>query len=414
MEQMSNKKQFWLSIALINLFIVALLGVTLRSKILFPLQGLDFKHVLHAHSHFAFGGWITLALMVLMVYDLLPVEKSSRKIYQWIFWGILLNAIGMLISFLCQGYAFFSILFSTLFIFVTYIFSFVFIKDILSTNVDIAIKILSISSLVFLSSSSVGPFTLAYLMATHSDNNLLYRDSIYTYLHLQYNGFFTVSVFALFFSVLIKGSLIGQIKKIRRFAIILSISIVPTLFISYLWHYQTTLTQAFAITGSIFILLTLISLADVLRALKSSFKEVVPFAKTIASLSIIAFILKSILQTGTIIPSLGKLVYGDRAIIIGYLHLVLLGFISLYLLAHLLNSAVLNPQSKFTRNAIIVFASAILANEAVLMIQGFGNMLMIGNSMYSCMLWIISLWLLTGTFLILISRFKYAGSDIHQ
>lgn len=413
---MKNKKQFWLSISLVNLFIVALLGVTLRSKILFPIKGIDFKHVLHAHSHFAFGGWITLALMALMVYDILPEEKTGRKIYQVVFWGILLNAAGMLVSFLFQGYAFFSILFSTMFIFVTYVFSFVFIKDVFQSNADNAIKVLSISSLICLSTSSVGPFTLAYLMASHSDNNLLYRDSIYTYLHLQYNGFFALAVFALFFNALSKKLNNAQLRRVRRFAISLSISTVPTLFISYLWHYQKFGVQALAVVGSFSILVTLVLLGDVLNSAKHSFKSIPRFVKNVALLSIIAFILKSILQTGTIIPSLGKLVYGDRAIIIGYLHLVLLGFISLNILAHFLNSGVLNAQQKLTRIAISVFASAILANETVLMIQGFGNMLMVSNGLYSWLLWGVSLWLLTGAILIMISHTRYssASTDIPQ
>ena len=91
---MNSKKQFWVTIALVNLSIVALLGVTLRSKILFPLKGIDFKYVLHAHSHFAFGGWITLALLSLMVYEILPDHLSRKKSYQWFLWGILFNAVG--------------------------------------------------------------------------------------------------------------------------------------------------------------------------------------------------------------------------------------------------------------------------------------------------------------------------------
>ena len=62
----ASKKQKWIGITLINLSIVAILGFTLRSKILFNIPFLDFKHVLHAHSHFAFGGWVSLALFVLL------------------------------------------------------------------------------------------------------------------------------------------------------------------------------------------------------------------------------------------------------------------------------------------------------------------------------------------------------------
>ena len=57
----------WLKISLFNLLIVATLGVILRYKILYYLPFVDQKHLLHGHSHFAFAGWISQALMVLLV-----------------------------------------------------------------------------------------------------------------------------------------------------------------------------------------------------------------------------------------------------------------------------------------------------------------------------------------------------------
>jgi len=61
------KQQGWINVALVNLVIVAGLGLLLRAKILFPLPLVDFRNTLHGHSHFAFSGWATLALLVLMV-----------------------------------------------------------------------------------------------------------------------------------------------------------------------------------------------------------------------------------------------------------------------------------------------------------------------------------------------------------
>src|SRR5688572_8766631 len=130
-----SRKKTWLKIALANLVIVAILGFLLRSKIVFTIPFLDFKNTLHAHSHYAFGGWVTLALVVLMVYEILPKSLSSKPIYQVIFASILLNAVGMLISFTLGGYNFYSILFSTLFIFTTYVFAFVFIRHVVKACV---------------------------------------------------------------------------------------------------------------------------------------------------------------------------------------------------------------------------------------------------------------------------------------
>lgn len=404
---MKNSKQFWITASLINLAIVALLGVTLRSKILFPIESLDFKFVLHAHSHYAFGGWVTLALLSLMVYEVLPAEYHKKKIYQLLLWGILINAVGMLISFLCEGYAFFSILFSTLFIFVTYAFTWVFIKDALKAGIEKSVMTLSMTALSCACLSSIGPFTLAYLVASHSTNNLLYRDSIYTYLHFQYNGFFALGVFALFFNSLYKYFSPADLRITRKFANIASISVYPSLFISYLWHYPSMLIRITAVTGCVFVVATAIFFMATLSRIKKHTDEVPLFIYNIGVLSFIAFFLKSLLQTGTVIPALGKLVFGDRAIIIGYIHLVLLGFISLYLVAQMFYSGLLNETDTLTRRAVTVFIAGIIVNETVLMVQGFGNMLMVSNSLYAWLLWIAAIVLLTGATMIVIARLRY-------
>jgi len=66
---MIDKKNFWIGICLINLCIVAFLGLLLRSKIVFAMPFLDYRYVLSAHSHFAFGGWVGLSLISLLIFE---------------------------------------------------------------------------------------------------------------------------------------------------------------------------------------------------------------------------------------------------------------------------------------------------------------------------------------------------------
>src|SRR3954468_12581724 len=117
--QQSSRK--WMSIALFNLMLVAILGVIMRYKIAYSLPFVEQKYVLHAHSHFAFGGWITQALMSLMVASISKqVNKNYFKKYRFILIANLVTSYGMLVSFIYQGYALFSIIFSTLSIFAGY------------------------------------------------------------------------------------------------------------------------------------------------------------------------------------------------------------------------------------------------------------------------------------------------------
>ena len=231
----TNKRSFWISLALINLCIVAFLGFCLRSKILFSLPSINYRYFLSAHSHFAFGGWAGLALIALLIYDLLPPNLSQKKIYQWILAGIEISSLGMAFTFPFYGYNAVSIFFSTLYIVVTVVFAPVFIKDVVKSNHHKTVRLLSISAVICLIVSFLGALGLVYILMSKSSNSILYRDSIYTFLHFQYNGFFTLSVFALFFSYVLKKGL-----KITRdailFSLFLCLSLIPALFLSLLWH----------------------------------------------------------------------------------------------------------------------------------------------------------------------------------
>ena len=112
-----GKGRSWITIALVNLCMVAFLGMSLRTKYLFEIPIVDYRNLLSSHSHFAFGGWATLILMVLFLSQLIPAALQQKRVYQVLLWGIQLNAAGMLITFPITGYATFSIIFSTAFIF---------------------------------------------------------------------------------------------------------------------------------------------------------------------------------------------------------------------------------------------------------------------------------------------------------
>ena len=82
-----------------------------------------------------------------------------------------------------------------------------------------------------------------------------------------------------------------------------------------------------------------------------------------------ALTVKLFLQLGSTIPSLSDLAFGFRPIVIGYLHLVLLGVITLFLLGYMFAENHFIPNKK-TFTAAFVFATGVILNEALLMIQG--------------------------------------------
>ena len=61
--------------------------------------------------------------------------------------------------------------------------------------------------------------------------------------------------------------------------------------------------------------------------------KVVGWSNVFLNLSLTALAVKMLLELGSAIPALEPLVFSTRSIVIGYLHLVLLGFVSCMILA---------------------------------------------------------------------------------
>jgi hypothetical protein len=95
----------WLAISIFNLLIVSALGLLMRLKIILPLAFVNQQYILHAHSHFAFSGWLSQVMMVLLVTTVLGtgVQQVPPPRYQSLFWSNLIAAYGMLITFSIQG-----------------------------------------------------------------------------------------------------------------------------------------------------------------------------------------------------------------------------------------------------------------------------------------------------------------------
>jgi hypothetical protein len=395
---MMSKKSFWVGLCLLNLCIVAILGVTLRSKIVFSIPLIDYRQVLSAHSHFAFGGWVGLSLMTLLVFNVIP---DFRKKYIWILLGIEISSLGMGLLFPFLGYAPLTVTFSSLYIVISFVFAWMFLKDILKTSIHTTVKLLGVSAIASMVLSSLGPLGLSYILIAKSGNSLLYRDSIYTFLHFQYNGFFTLSVFTLVLNDIIKRNYQISLNA-KRFALFLSLSVLPSLFLSMLWH-NSSLLYVIAGVGCILILISLFYFLKVIIEFpwESFYNQ--QLALNMWRLAAFSFGLKMALNVGTIFPKLGNAIYGNRPVIIGFLHLVFLGFVSFYILSSLIENNFFKNKNKQIKFPFFLFGFGIIANESLLMLQGLEILFKTNSTLYSWLLWGVSIFLLTGAASILLS-----------
>lgn len=357
----------WFKVSLLSLAIVALYGTLMRYKIAFNFPFFEQKNLLHAHSHFAFGGWISHLLfcgLTLVLNRFIPDKKKKK--YHLTIAANLLCSFGMLVFFTIQGYGAISIVFSTLSIFIAVLFSAYFIKDSRYFPAGHPSKLWGIAGLLFGMISSAGPFSLAYMLATQNFQHELYLTSVYYYLHFQYSGWFFFGAMAIAVAYLPAKTV--QLKNYFR---LFFVTAFFTFFLSVLWIklpmwlYAIT-TAAVLIQLGVWAVL-LVKLKPILSALKPNYPKWINLFFYVA---VLALTIKFILQAVSVIPSLSQLVFGIRPIVIAYLHLVLLGVYSLFFIGYLFAEGFIQP-SKTAKISAFLFLVGVFLNELLLAIQGF-------------------------------------------
>ena len=367
--------KLWLKTSIINLLLVAILGLLMRYKIGFEFPFFDQKHLQHSHSHFAFSGWISHTLMVLMIgfleYKIKKTEIQFIKKYNLLLITNLICSYGMLISFIIQGYGAISILFSTSSIVIACVFTFFYFKDLKLISHEDLSKNWFKASLFFNVISSLGTFALAYMMISKNIHQNEYLSSIYFYLHFQYNGWFFFACMGLLISFL-------QLKKAENLFFnktfwLFFVSCIPAYFLSTLWLKLPTWIYVLTLLSALVQTITWFKFLYVIIKLKNNFLEKYPLVlRYILFFVGVALSLKFILQLGSTIPALSQLAFGFRPIVIAYLHLVLLAIISLFLLFYIYANQFLTF-NKQIKNGIIIFSVGVLLNEIILAIQGIAS-----------------------------------------
>lgn len=365
---MKFKIDFWLKFSIVNLFLVALLGTIMRYKIGYDFSFFVQKNLLHSHSHFAFAGWISHTLMVLMIYSLKnKISEISLPKYTWLVIANLVCSYGMLVFFVIQGYAFWSILFSTLSIFVSYVFAYFYIKDLKHIGKETS-KNWYKGALFFYVISSIGTFFLAYTVASGNFMFNPYLASIYYYLHFQYNGWFLFACIGLLADFLkLNNHENALFNKAFRW---LFVSTLVTYILSVLWLKIPIWLYVITIIFSVIQFVVWIGmLVLVIRKKGEILKSQPLFLQYFLKFAGLCLTLKFVFQLLSVIPSLSQFVFGVRTIIIAYLHLILLGVISLFLLYYIYANKFLTL-NKTAKNGLIGFAFGIFLNEFILAIQG--------------------------------------------
>ncbi len=306
------------------------MGLFLRSLQILDI-GVDYRYIVHGHSHIALLGWVYLALITLF-HKLFLNEKKNNKRYRQIYVFTQITLVGMLFTFPFQGYSFLSITFSTLFLFASYWYVWFFIrntpKNLKNSNWYKYIRIALFYNVI----STLGPWALGIVMATLGKASIWYKISIYFYLHFQYNGWMLVALLGILIAILEKKGIHLSRNQHNYLFYSVNFGVVFTFFLSILWAAPIKKFYVFNGLGVVFQLFAFLLLLRWFSKNKMLLKGSFSNLQVLIGKAVWVILgLKIVLQLITSIPYFANLAFSILEFTIGYLHLTFLGVISMSL-----------------------------------------------------------------------------------
>ncbi len=387
------------AICLVNFLILSLVGLLLRGYPIFSIHLPVYKNLLHAHSHFAFGGWVFPALL-LLIQKFFPeiCNESTYRHWRNIVLLSLSSAYGMLLSFPFQGYGFVSIVFSTLSIATGFYAGWLIRRNRCQQYFSTSWHFLQAAFLYFVL-SAIGPFATGPMIAMRMTGTEIYYNAIYFYLHFQYNGFFTFIILAVIYRIIEHTRPFNNGKQVWQ---MMNIACLFSFSLSVLWIQPHIYVN---VVGGLAAALQLSALALVFKDLKGI--SLAGYCISwLLKFSLLALLLKCILQLISALPMIAELAFQNRNFIIAYLHLALVGFTSIFICSFLFKWRG-HYQTKLFYFGIVVFLIAFVATEVLMILQASGWLVFLPSGAYLRLMFIFSLLFPTGIAMAVVAGYKW-------
>lgn len=307
-------------------------GLVMRLLPYAGIRGLNYSHLLHAHSHIAILGWSFLVLFGFFVSDFERTGHTDGKRYRLIALAFIFILFGILAGFIWQGYGWLSILFLTLHVFLSYLLGYHVFRNYRNENIFSFSSYRSFlkTGYFFHLFSTIPLLLLGLVVHLYGKQSALYQNAIYYYMHFQYNGFLLLCVLGFLLRELERHGVVFNDKMMSRALNCLNLSVLFTMYLSFVWAWPRALYFVIGGVGVLLQAYALVLMAGAVRV-QALVKKRFHFSGLLISLSL-ALVLKTILQGYSAIPDFVPVIFGNRSFIIFYLHLVFLGIIGFGLL----------------------------------------------------------------------------------
>lgn len=386
----------WSKVSLFFLFSVACIGTLLRGFSYVDVF-FEYQNLVHAHSHIAFQGWVYTIMFLLLINLFIDEGKIQNRNYKRQFIVSVFVIVGVLISFSVQGYGLYSIIFSSLFQLLNYWFIISFFKDTKTKSFSISLLFVK-TGLLLGALSTIAPWGVGILSAKGLKGTEAFDATIYFFLHFQYNGWFLFVTLGLFFKLLENNNVSFDVIKGMRFYLLFTVAVVPAYTLSLLGMsfrsfilLPAVLASLFQLLGLYYFLMLVIESIPKWESYKNQWSKIFLYS------AISSFFLKVILQLLSTVPLFENYAFGSKNLVLAYLHLSLIGFISFLLISILIQLKWLK-MSALTKVGSLLLIVGYIGSEFLLVITGLG----VGYSQFS--LFLFSAFMAIGFFCFLISK----------
>ncbi len=325
------------SFSLFLFMMAALYGFLMRWYNAFGLPGFDYFRFLQAHSHVAFLGWgfvAASALHVLMFGD----GCSGRRGVFVSLWIMLLSMALILITFPLYGYRGLTVVFLSLFVLASYVYSFCFLQCIRERG-GLHYRFIRFSILLYLISTAA-IWALAPIIILIGKNTTLYFNDIYFFLHFLYNGFFVFAISGIFFHVF------GVREDyVWKFFYLNAIAVFPAYALSLLWKEVPLWVNGVGLGAAI---LQVAAAYWLVKGFSEAVSGLPSSHRLILGAGVLSYVLKVVIQLFSAFPFVVSAAVSLKPyLVIGYLHLITLGFMSTLLIYFLVNSGLVRRNFLF-------------------------------------------------------------------
>lgn len=390
---MSIHKKYLFAVPVLNFLVATWFGMILRTMIIQPMP-FNFKFITHAHSHVAILGWVYMALFLLLTQHF--TGKIGRD-FQRLFWITEISVIGMIVGFPTEGYGTVSIVSSSVYILFSYIFSLLILKKIKGKK-SAAYTLLR-TSIVWLCLSTISLWALGPIIVLLGSTSKPALLMIQYFLHFQLNGWFLFAIVALVFKLF----KIPDSKNFRIFHRAFVLSLIFTFSLPINWYYDFSVFRWLNNAGIVFQLIALVYGSKLISSnYKVRFSKLDRLSKLLLIFATVGLVMKIVFQSFSLEPEIARNIFDNRHAVIGFIHLMMLGIISAFIL-FMFKQMLKNRLAVRLFNAgVYLFLSGIILTELILLYQGlcyYYPWLSIPD--YRFFLWIFSFLLLIGIYIVL-------------